>query len=82
MVAAAATVVTAVSAAAAVITLLAYLLSLRWTRRGDARDEALALAEIRRQQVIELQERIRELEAELGATRRPRQRTGGHRLKR
>jgi hypothetical protein len=70
MVAAAATVVTAVSAATAVVSLLGYLYSLRWTRRRDARDEALALAEVRRQQVLELQERIRTLEAELARVRR------------
>ena len=69
-VAAAATVVTVVSAVAAAVSMVAYLYSLRWTRRNDARDEALALAEIRRQQVVELQERIHELEAELAAARR------------
>jgi len=68
--AAAATVVTLLSAAAALVTLLAYLYSLRRAERSAARDEALALAELRRQMVIELQRRIGELEAELARTRR------------
>jgi hypothetical protein len=62
MVAATATLVSTLSVAAAVISLLAYLYSLRRTEQTAAREEALALAETRGQMVAELRERIESLE--------------------
>ena len=62
MVLAATTVIAAVSAAAALGTLLVYLYSLRRGGQSAARDEALALAETRRQMVIELRKRLEALE--------------------
>ena len=58
------TIVAAVSAFAAMATFLLYL---HFGRRSDlavAREEALALAETRRQVIVDLQERLRSLEEE------------------
>jgi hypothetical protein len=62
MVAATATVVTTVSAAAALVSLVAYLYSLRRAEQTAAREEALALAETRKQMVAELRQRVAALE--------------------
>jgi hypothetical protein len=64
-----ATVASIVSAAAAVVGMLAYLYSLRRAEQSAAREEAVALAELRRQTVIELERRVAELEAALAAAR-------------
>ena len=57
-----ATFISAVSAAAALATVLAYAYGLRRSDRTSAREEALALAETRRQIVIELRRRLDSLE--------------------
>jgi DNA anti-recombination protein RmuC len=62
MLAATATLISAVSAAAALVGLFAYLYGLRRADRSAAREEALALAEMRREMVIELRERLDSLE--------------------
>lgn len=62
MLAATATLISAVSAAAALVGLFAYLYGLRRADRSAAREEALALAETRREMVIELRERLDSLE--------------------
>jgi hypothetical protein len=62
MVAATATLVTTVSAAAALVSLVAYLYSLRRAEQTAAREEALALAETRKQMVAELRQRVESLE--------------------
>jgi hypothetical protein len=62
MLAATATFISVVSAAAALGGLLAYLYGLRRADRTAAREEALALAETRRQMVIDLRERLDSLE--------------------
>jgi hypothetical protein len=64
-----ATAISAVSAAVALLSLLAYFRSLRTTEHSAARDEALALAEMRRQMVIELRRRIEVLEQALADAR-------------
>jgi hypothetical protein len=72
MLAADATVVSIVSASAAVVGMLAYLYSLRRAEQTAARDEAIALAELRKEMVSELlrrlavsERRVRELERAL-----------------
>jgi DNA anti-recombination protein RmuC len=62
MLAATATLISAVSAAAALVGLFAYLYGLRRADRSAAREEALALAETRREMVTELRERLDSLE--------------------
>jgi hypothetical protein len=62
MLASIATLISAVSAGAATGSLLAYGYSLRHARRASAREEALALAETRRQVIVELQQRVNALE--------------------
>src|SRR5215213_2243477 len=57
-----ATIVAAVSAAAAIGTLLVYLHVARRTDIDAAREEALALAETRRQAIAELERRLASLE--------------------
>jgi hypothetical protein len=57
-----ATLIGAVSAAAALAALLAYVYGLRRADQTSARDEALALAETRRQMVDELRRRLAALE--------------------
>lgn len=57
-----ATIVAAVSAAAAVGTLLVYLYVARRTDINAAREEALALAETRRQAIADLESRLASLE--------------------
>src|SRR5439155_13851142 len=49
-------------AAAAIVTLFAYLYSLRGARQTAAREEALALAETRAQVIAELRERLGSVE--------------------
>jgi biopolymer transport protein ExbB/TolQ len=56
------TLIGAVSAAAAVASVLIYVYGLRRANQTAARDEALALAETRRQMVNELRRRVAELE--------------------
>src|ERR671935_2109727 len=56
------TLISALSVAAAVAGLLAYIYALRRTNQTAARDEALALAETRRQTVNELRRRLAALE--------------------
>jgi hypothetical protein len=62
MVAASTTLVSAVSAAAALVSLLAYLYSLRRSERSAAREEALALAETRGEMLAELRRGLEEAE--------------------
>ena len=62
MLASTATLISAVSAGAATGSVLAYGYSLRHAKRASARDEALALAETRRQVIVELQQRVNALE--------------------
>jgi hypothetical protein len=57
-----ATIVAAVSAAAAIGTLLVYLHVARRTDIDAAREEALALAETRRQAIVDLERRLASLE--------------------
>jgi hypothetical protein len=56
------TLVAAASAAATVGSLLAYVYFARRSEAHAARDEALALAETRRQVIVDLRWRVRELE--------------------
>lgn len=62
MLAVSSTLVSTVSAAVALVSMVAYLYSLRRTERTAAREEALALAETRAQRVAELQQRLDALE--------------------
>jgi hypothetical protein len=64
-----ATIVAAVSAAAAVGTLLVYLHVARRTDIDAAREEALALAETRRQAIADLERRLASLERRHRSTR-------------
>jgi hypothetical protein len=62
MLAASTTVISVISATAALAGVLAYIYGLRRTSQATARDEALALAETRRQMVNELRRRLAALE--------------------
>jgi hypothetical protein len=64
----AATLVTDVSAVVGIVSLLAYLYSLRGTVRSAAREEALALAEARKETIAELEHRLTTLELHHRAT--------------
>jgi type II secretory pathway pseudopilin PulG len=57
--------VAVISAIAAVVTLLLYVHSVRRTDQDSAREEALALAEMRGEMIQALRRRTRELEAAL-----------------
>lgn len=69
MLAATATLISVLSAVVGVAGLLAYLYSLRRTEHSSARDEALALAEMRRQMVTELRSRLELVEQRRDRTR-------------